>query len=87
MTGVRVNTIAFGSIETRLTAAKELGSYTTLADGTRVALGIPGKQNDARSQGGFTDIPLRRRGTATEAASAILAVACPLFSYVSGQTM
>lgn len=86
-TGVRVNTVAFGSIETRLTAGKELGSFTTLSDGTKVALGIPQKQLDARTSTGFTDIPLRRRGTATEAASAVLAVACPLFGYVTGQTM
>lgn len=85
--GVRVNTVAFGSVETRLTAGKELGSYTTLADGTRVALGIPQKQLDARASSGLTDIPLRRKASATEAARSILAVACPLFSYVSGQTM
>lgn len=85
--GVRVNTVAFGSIETRLTAGKELGSFTTLADGTKVALGIPQKQLDANAQSGMTHIPLRRKGSATEAASAVLAVACPLFSYVSGQTM
>lgn len=33
------------------------------------------------------DIPLRRPGTATEAASAVLAVASPLFSYVNGETI
>ena len=35
----------------------------------------------------FKDIPLGRAGTATEAASAVLAVVSPLFSYVSGQTL
>lgn len=35
----------------------------------------------------YADIPLRRPGTASEAASAILAVASPLFSYVNGQTI
>ena len=85
--GVRVNTVAFGYIQTRLTAAKELGSFVTLPDGTKVALGIPGKQNEKRAEGGFPDIPLGRPGTATEAASAVLAVASPLFAYVDAQTI
>lgn len=85
--GVRCNTIAFGSVETRLTAGKELGSFITTKDGTKVALGIPQKQLDARKEQGFTDIPLRRKASATEAASSILAVASPLLSYLSGQTI
>lgn len=90
--GVRVNTVAFGYIETRLTAAKELGSYITTPDGTKVALGIPQAQKESRAGGGAAaqphqDIPLRRPGSATEAASAVLAVASPLFSYVDGQTI
>ena len=35
----------------------------------------------------YADIPLRRPGTATEAASAMLAMCSPLFSYVTGQTV
>ena len=85
--GVRVNTIAFGHIATRLTAAKEEGAFVTTPDGTQVALGIPQAQREARAGGSYPDIPLRRPGTATEAASAILAVASPLFSYVDGQTI
>ena len=85
--GVRANTVAFGYIQTRLTAAKELGSYVTTPEGERVALGIPQKQVDARDSSGFKEIPLGRPGSATEAASAILAVASPLMSYVSGQTI
>ena len=85
--GVRVNTVAFGYILTRLTAAKELGSYVTTPEGDRVALGIPQKQVDARDSTGFKDIPLQRPGSATEAASSILAIASPLMSYVSGQTI
>ncbi|KAL2355464.1 hypothetical protein BJ546DRAFT_948884 [Cryomyces antarcticus] len=86
--GVRANTIAFGHILTRLTAAKEEGAFVTTSDGQKIALGIPQKQKAARGDGGeHQDIPLRRPGTATEAASAILAVASPLFSYVDGQTI
>ncbi|KAK8214447.1 hypothetical protein IWZ01DRAFT_499904 [Phyllosticta capitalensis] len=85
--GVRANTIAFGHILTRLTAAKEDGAFVTTPDGQKVALGIPKAQGDSKAKAGFEDIPLRRPGSATEAARAILAVASPLFSYVSGQTI
>jgi len=87
--GVRANTIAFGHILTRLTAAKEEGAFVTTPDGEKIALGIPTKQMAANTGGEelYTDIPLRRPGSATEAASAVLAVASPLFSYVNGQTI
>lgn len=84
--GVRANTIAFGHIETRLTANKELGAFVEV-DGQKVALGIPGKQKAAAGPVQHLDVPLRRAGTATEAASAVLAVASPLSSYISGQTI
>ncbi|CAG9977556.1 unnamed protein product [Clonostachys byssicola] len=85
--GVRANSIAFGHILTRLTAAKEDGAFVTGPDGEKIALGIPLKQKQAAGDGAYADIPLRRPGSATEAASSILAVASPLFSYVSGQTI
>jgi 3-oxoacyl-[acyl-carrier protein] reductase len=88
--GVRANTVAFGYIMTRLTAAKEIGAVQVLPDGTKIALGIPGAQKEQRAGGPkptFPDIPLGRPGNATEAAQAVLAVASPLFSYVSGQTI
>ncbi|KAL9630909.1 MAG: hypothetical protein Q9164_006177 [Protoblastenia rupestris] len=85
--GVRANTIAFGHILTRLTAAKEDGAFVTTPDGGKIALGIPKAQKEAIGNAAYADIPLRRAGTATEAASAILAVASPLFSYVNGQTI
>ncbi|KAG8525912.1 uncharacterized protein KY384_000674 [Bacidia gigantensis] len=85
--GVRANTVAFGHISTRLTAAKEEGAFVTTPDGQKVALGIPKAQKEALGEQAYMDIPLRRAGTATEAASVILAVASPLFSYVSGQTI
>lgn len=89
--GVRCNTVTFGHIETRLTAAKEEGAFIVTPDGERVALGIPGKQLAGRKGGDnapkFPDIPLGRPGSATEAASAVLAVVSPLFSYVNGQTI
>lgn len=86
--GVRANTVAFGHILTRLTAAKEEGAFVTMPDGEKVALGIPSKVKVVKEGGGeYKDIPLGRPGSATEAASCILAVASPLFSYVNGQTI
>lgn len=72
-----------------MTAAKEAGAFVTTPDGEKVALGIPQAQKAGGPGAGqqHLDIPLRRPGTATEAASAVLAVASPLFSYVNGQTI
>lgn len=85
---MRANTVAFGFIQTRLTAAKEEGAFITTADGEKVALGIPSAQKAAPpGTEPHADIPLRRPGSATEAASAVLAVASPLFSYVNGETI
>ncbi|KAF3767191.1 hypothetical protein M406DRAFT_41265 [Cryphonectria parasitica EP155] len=83
--GVRANTVAFGHILTRLTQAKEEGAFVTGPGGEKIALGIPKAQQAQRDQ--HLDIPLRRPGTASEAASAVLAVCSPMFSYVSGQTI
>ncbi|KAJ5239797.1 Glucose/ribitol dehydrogenase [Penicillium chermesinum] len=91
--GVRSNTIAFGFVKTRLTAAKEAGAFITTPDGTKVALGIPGKQLTARAGGqeakveSYPDIPLGRPATPEEAARSILGVASPWFSYVNGETI
>lgn len=80
-------------MQTRLTAAKEAGAFITTPDGTKVALGIPGKQLASRGAGAekkedaHPDIPLRRPASPEEAARAVLGVASPLFSYVSGETI
>jgi 3-oxoacyl-[acyl-carrier protein] reductase len=84
--GVRANSIAFGHILTRLTAAKEKGAFVTTPDGEKIALGIPSGQGSLKGDA-HADIPLRRPGTATEAAKSILAVASPLFSYITGQVI
>ncbi|KAL5518412.1 hypothetical protein ACEPAH_94 [Sanghuangporus vaninii] len=83
--GVRANTIAFGFIQTRLTAAKEKGE-AIIINGKPVALGIPG------GSGGNGDkpvpgIPLGRPASTDEAANAVLFLISPLASYVSGHTL
>lgn len=83
--GVRANTVAFGHIETRLTAAKEAGAFVEV-DGQKVALGIPKKVSES-NKGGASDIPLRRPGRADEAAAAVLLLTTPLASYITGHTL
>lgn len=82
--GVRANTVAFGIVLTRLTAEKEAGEFAEVA-GEKIALGIPKAQQ--KGLGGFAAVPLRRAGTAVEAAMAILLMASPMSAYVSGHTL
>ncbi|KAI0085683.1 short-chain dehydrogenase/reductase SDR [Irpex rosettiformis] len=83
--GVRANTVAFGYVLTRLTAAKESGA-TIEIDGKKVALGIPGAKPGV-SAGPTGNIPLGRGATPDEAAAAVLFLASPLAAFVSGHTL
>ncbi|KAI0932807.1 hypothetical protein AcW1_000177 [Taiwanofungus camphoratus] len=72
--GVRANVVAFGYVQTRLTAAKEDGA-TIEIDGKKVALGIPKGQiatAAASGSGPTSGIPLGRGATPDEAAAGIL---------------
>ncbi|KAI5858552.1 hypothetical protein BZA05DRAFT_381618 [Tricharina praecox] len=82
--GVRCNAVAFGSVTTRLTAEKESGAFAEVG-GEKIALGIPKAQQ--RGAEGFAMVPLRRAGTANEAAMSILMLASPLSAYVSGHCL
>jgi len=83
--GVRCNAIAYGWIETRLTQDKNKGAFMQVGD-KKVALGIPGaEQRGATGATGM--IPLRRAGKPLEAAGAMLMLAAPYASYVTGHTL
>lgn len=79
---VQSNAVAFGYIDTRLTAPKEHGEQIERA-GQHVALGVPTQTRDMLMQ----LIPLGRPGTVEEAAGPILFLASPLSDYVSGQVL
>jgi 3-oxoacyl-[acyl-carrier protein] reductase len=80
---INVNAVAFGFVETRLTAAKEEGGEITSPTGEKIELGIP-EQMRAMAQ---AVIPLGRGATPTEAAGPVLFLASPLANYVHGQVL
>lgn len=74
-------------ILTRLTAAKDSDNSIEI-DGKKIALGIPGRgKEQANSVTAAPDIPLGRPGTAEEGAKAVLFLASPLASYITGHTL
>ena len=79
---IQVNALAFGYIDTRLTAAKTDDNFTERA-GQRVKLGIP---EELRQMAPLL-IPAGRPGTAEEAAGPLLFLASELSNYVSGQVI
>ena len=79
---VNVNAVAFGFIDTRLTASKDAANKMAI-DGEEVQLGIP-DQLRGMSQ---TLIPLGRPGTPEEAAGAVFFLCSPWSNYVHGQTL
>jgi 3-oxoacyl-[acyl-carrier protein] reductase len=80
--GIRCNAVAFGFIDTRLTQDRQSSDCIDV-DGQQVQLGIPGKLRETVQ----AMIPLGRAGSAEEAANAILFLASPLASYVTGHTL
>ncbi len=79
---VNVNAVAFGYIETRLTASKD-ESNTIEIDGEQVQLGIPDHLRGAVSM----LIPLGRPGTPEEAAGGVFFLCSPWSNYVHGQVL
>ncbi len=79
---INVNAVAFGFIETRLTASKE-ESNTMEIDGREIQLGIP----DQLRQMGAMLIPIGRPGTPEEAAGGIFFLCSPWSNFVHGQVL
>ncbi len=79
---INVNAVAFGFIETRLTASKEEGNVIE-KDGEKIQLGIP---DQLRSMGAML-IPLGRPGSPQEAAGGIFYLCSPWSNFVHGQVL
>ena len=79
---VNVNAVAFGYIETRLTASKDDANVAEIA-GEKVQLGIP---DQLRGMAAMM-IPLGRPGSPKEAAGGIFFLCSPWSNYVHGQVL
>jgi 3-oxoacyl-[acyl-carrier protein] reductase len=79
---INVNAVAFGYIETRLTASKE-DSNVIRKDGKEIQLGIPDQLRGMAA----AIIPLGRPGTTEEAAGGIFFLCSPWSNYVHGQVL
>ena len=79
---INVNAVAFGYIETRLTASK-VDDNTMEIGGEKVQLGIPDQMRGMASM----LIPLGRPGTPQEAAGGVFFLCSPWSNYVHGQVL
>ena len=79
---INVNAVAFGFVETRLTASKE-GAETIERGGQAIQLGIP----DQMRQMASAIIPLGRPASPEEAAGGIFILCTPWANYIHGQVL
>jgi 3-oxoacyl-[acyl-carrier protein] reductase len=79
---INVNAVAFGWIETRLTASKDSGN-TMQIDGETVQLGIPDQMRSIASM----VIPIGRPGTPEEAAGGVFFLCSPWSNFIHGQVL
>jgi 3-oxoacyl-[acyl-carrier protein] reductase len=79
---INVNAVAFGYIETRLTASKEESNVMEI-DGEKVQLGIPDQLRGMAP----ALIPLGRPGTPDEAAGGVFFLCSPWSNFVHGQVL
>jgi 3-oxoacyl-[acyl-carrier protein] reductase len=79
---INVNAVAFGFVETRLTASKEEGG-TFRKDGQEIKLGIPEQMRQMASM----LIPIGRPATPEEAAGGVFFLCSPWSNYVHGQVL
>ncbi|MGH2743077.1 MAG: SDR family NAD(P)-dependent oxidoreductase [Thermoleophilaceae bacterium] len=79
---VNVNAVAFGFVETRLTASKEEGGKIEM-EGREIQLGIPEQMRAMASM----MIPLGRPASPQEAAGPVFFLCSPWANYVHGQVL
>jgi 3-oxoacyl-[acyl-carrier protein] reductase len=79
---VNVNAVAFGFVETRLTAAKEEGGKMEI-EGKEIQLGIPEQMRQMAAM----MIPLGRPASPEEAAGPVFFLCSPWANYVHGQVL
>ena len=79
---INVNAVAFGFVETRLTAAKE-EAPTFKKDGEEIKLGIPKQLRQMAAM----IIPLGRPATPDEAAGPVFFLCSPWANYIHGQVL
>jgi 3-oxoacyl-[acyl-carrier protein] reductase len=80
---VNVNAVAFGFVETRLTAASDEGGETIRRGDAEIRLGIPERMRQLAP----AIIPLGRSATPQEAAGAIFFLCSPWSNFVQGQVL
>jgi 3-oxoacyl-[acyl-carrier protein] reductase len=81
---VNVNAVAFGFVETRLTAASDGGAGETIVrDGNEIPLGIPERMREMAPM----IIPLGRPATPEDAAGPIFFLCTPWSNFVHGQVI
>ncbi len=79
---INVNAVAFGFVETRLTASKEEGGKIEI-EGKEIDLGIPEQMRQLAA----AIIPLGRGATPEEAAGPVFFLCSPWANYVHGQIL
>ena len=80
---VNVNAVAFGFVETRLTASSDEGGETFRLGEVEIPLGIPERNRERAS----LVIPLGRGARPEEAAGAIFFLCSPWSNFVNGQVL
>jgi 3-oxoacyl-[acyl-carrier protein] reductase len=79
---ININAVAFGFVETRLTAAKEEGASIEM-EGQEIPLGIPEQMRQMAAM----IIPMGRPATPEEAAGPVFFLCSPWANYVHGQVL
>jgi 3-oxoacyl-[acyl-carrier protein] reductase len=79
---INVNAVAFGFVETRMTAPREEAEVFD-SDGEQVKLGVPSQMLEIA----IPQVPIGRKATTAEAAAPILFLCSPGSNYIMGQVL